>query len=99
MRDNFISSAMIIKANEHIYLLGFARQDDPIILGLKPFHSILLRQAVGSPNMADFTTPMTNIHSRTTKYNVEIHSVYTNAWVVLNPQINVFLNSKTEVPI
>ena len=38
-----------------------------------------------------------HIKPRTSKYHVEIHSIDTNAWVILDAKINVFLNSKTKV--
>ena len=33
----------------------------------------------------------------TSENHVEIHSIDTNAWVILDAKINVFLNSKTKV--
>lgn len=38
-----------------------------------------------------------HIKPRTSKNHVEIHSIDTNAWVILDAKINVFLNSKTKV--
>jgi hypothetical protein len=31
-------------------------------------------------------------------HNVKIHAIYTNGWIVLNPQINVFLYTEPKVP-
>lgn len=35
----------------------------------------------------------------TAQYNVEVKTVDTDGWIVLDPQINVFLNTETEVSV
>lgn len=38
-----------------------------------------------------------HIEPWTSKHHIEIHSIDTNTWVILDAQINVFLDSKTKV--
>ena len=40
-----------------------------------------------------------NIHARSAKDNIEVHAINTNGRIVLDTQINVFLDTETEVAI
>ncbi len=78
-----------------VYLL--ARQQDAIILLLEPFHGLIL----GDPMTGPYTTlPSTLVaHAVTgpTEYDVEVHSVDTDARVVLDTQVDVFLDAEAKV--
>ena len=83
---------------EHIDL--FLRvQNDSVVFGLKPFHSIILGELVGMSNAASFAFSVSDIHARTTKNNIEIHTINTNGGIVLDTQVNVFLNTKAEIAV
>merc|ERR1719458_1083140 len=80
--------------------LGFlAIQNNSIIFSLKPFHGILLHKTMRKSNSSCFTAPVTNIHTSTTKYNIEVHSIDTNRWIVLDAQVDVLLDSESKVSI
>merc|ERR1712096_590742 len=64
-----------------------------------PLHCVLLGQAVRESNVANLAAPVLDIHARATQDNIEVHTVDTNAGVVLDTQINMFLDSKAEVAI
>ena len=50
------STVDISAAAPETRLLGFAREDDTVVLGLEPLHSILLGQTVGETNLANLST-------------------------------------------
>ena len=62
--------------------LLLAVEDDTVKLGLEPLHGVLLGEPVGKSNSPSFATSVTNIHARSSKDNVEVHAVDTNAGVV-----------------
>ena len=62
--------------------LLLAVEDDTVKLGLEPLHGVLLGEPVGKSNAASFATSVTNIHAWSSKDNVEVHAVDTNAGVV-----------------
>ena len=108
---------------EQIFLLCFGVQNDSVVLGLKPFHSIILVKHMRSSNAAIFAFSVSYIHTGTAKDHIEIHTykkifashlVYptllssmsfypltidTNRRIVFDTQINVFLNTETEIAV
>merc|ERR1712180_343362 len=69
-----------------------------VILLLKPFHGISLCNSVLEPNSRLLSTTVRDVVPRTSKHNIEIHSIDTNARIVLYPEINMLRNSKSEIP-
>ena len=79
--------------------LFLAVKNNSIIFGLEPFHSIFLYKTVACSNLCSFAAPVGYIHASTAKNDVEVHTVDTNGWIVLDSQINVFLDTKSKVTI
>merc|ERR1719244_1468335 len=72
-------------------------EDDAVIFGLEPFHRVSLGQLVGGADLASFASPVHDIHAGSAKDHVEVHTVDANAGVILDTQIDVFLNTEPEV--
>jgi len=49
--------------------------------------------------MSNLLTSVLDIHARASKDNIEVHTVDTNAWIVLDSQVDVLLDTETEVPV
>merc|ERR1719322_1135713 len=81
------------------HLLGLAGEDHTIVLGLEPLHSVLLSQAVGEANLADLSSPVSDVHAWPAEDDKEVHAIDTNAWIVLNSQVNMLLDAEAEVAI
>merc|ERR1719462_720824 len=81
------------------HLLGLAGEDHTIVLGLEPLHGVLLSQAVGEANLAYLSSPVSDVHARPAEDDKEVHTVDTNAWVVLDSQVNVLLDAEAKVAI
>ena len=64
---------------------------------LEPFHGLFLRYLVRGTNMSFSSPSLCHIESWAAKYNIEIHSINTNSWVILDTKINMFLDSKPKV--
>ena len=54
---------------------------------------------MGLPNFCCFPSPVSYIHSRTAKHNVKVHAIDTNRWIVLDSQIDMFLDAETKVSV
>merc|ERR1712168_1159006 len=72
-------------------------QQDTIIFSLEPFLSIRFGDLVSESNSGLLSATVCNVVSWSSQHNVEIHSVDTNTWVVLNSKIDMFSNTKAEV--
>ena len=66
---------------------------------LEPFHGLFFRNLVRGTNMSLSSSSLCHIESWTAKYNIEIHSINTNGWVILDTKINMFLDSKPKVSL
>jgi hypothetical protein len=64
---------------------------------LKPLESVLLGDLLTSSNATLLSLLEGNTATRTTQDNKDIHTINTNARVVLNSKINVLINTETEV--
>ena len=87
---------------KRIYFLArilLSVEDDTVILGLEPFHSIVLGESVGETNAAGLALPVSDIHARAAEDNVEVHTIDTDMGIVLDSQIDVFLDTETKVSI
>ena len=74
-------------------------EDDTIILGLEPLHGVVLVEPVGEADAAGLAFPVSNVHTGTSQNNVEIHTINTDGGVVFDTQIDVFLDTETEVAV
>ena len=66
---------------------------------LKPLHCLLLGNTVLVSNSALSSLPVGNAVARASQYNVEIHPIDPNTWVILYAKINVLLDTKTKVAL
>lgn len=66
-------------------------QKDTVVLGLEPFHAILLLQLVGCAHLAHLQLAVLHSAARARKVHVEIHAVDAGARVILDAQVNVLL--------
>lgn len=80
-------------------LLGLLVQDDTIVLGLEPFHSVVLDKSVGESNATGLLLSVPDVHARSAKDNVKVHTVDTDGGIVLDAQIDVFLDAEAKVAI
>lgn len=75
------------------HLLG---QDYTIKLGLEPVDSIILGDTVAGSNFANTTLTTADTITRAAEDNKEVHTVDTDAGIILQTQVNVFLDTETE---
>ena len=75
----------------------FARKDDPIILLLEPAHGLLFADSVFGPNAACPALLVCDAEIWPTQHHIEVQAVDSDARVVLDPQIDVFLDPKAKV--
>merc|ERR1719244_1455715 len=80
-------------------LILLAVEYDTVILGLEPLHGVLLGESVLESNMSGLATSVTDIHARSTHDHVKVHSIDSNAWVILDAKINVFLDTEAKVSV
>ncbi len=52
-----------------------------------------------APKTSRLALLVSNVHARSAENNVEIHTVNTNGRIILDTQINVFLDTETEVAV
>lgn len=71
--------------------------DDAVILVLEPLHSINLVHSVVDTNRTTGHLLLSNSSTRSGNLDIEIHTVNTCAWVVLDTKIDVLLDTETEV--
>ncbi len=64
---------------------------------LKPLHGILLSKLVAETNLPHSLPPVSNIESGPSKHNVEVETIDSDARVVLDTQVDVFLDTEPEV--
>lgn len=64
---------------------------------MEPLHGILLGESVSETNYSNFPSPVSYIESGPTKYYVEVKTIDSDGGVVLDTQVNVFLDSKAKV--
>ena len=79
-------------------LLSFV-ENDTIVFGLEPFHVVVLDESVLASKTSRLALLVSNVHARSAENNVEIHTVDTDGGVVLDTQIDVFLDSETKVSV
>jgi hypothetical protein len=71
--------------------------DDAVILVLEPLHSINLVHSVVDTNRTTGHLLLSNSSTRSGNLDIEIHTVNTCAWIVLDTKIDVLLDTETEV--
>ena len=74
-------------------------ENDTVVFGLEPFHSIVFCEPVGESKTARFALLVPDVHARSTKNNVEVHTINTNRGIVFNTQIDMFLDTKSKIAI
>jgi len=77
--------ALLTNINKRNYLL------------LEPLHGILLGQSVLESNLASLAAAVGHIESGSAEDNIEVKTIDTNAGVVLDAQVNVFLDAESKV--
>merc|ERR1719228_1202799 len=74
-------------------------KNDSVILGLEPLHGVLLGESVLESNTSSLATSVADVHAGSSHYHVEVHTIDTDAWIILDAKINVFLDTKSKVSI
>ena len=74
-------------------------ENDTVILGLEPFHGIVLGESVGESQAAGLVLLVAHVHAGTAEDDIEVHTINTDGRVVLDTQVNVFLDTETKVAI
>ena len=72
-------------------------QNDSIVRLLEPLHGLLASHLVRIANAAALSLTLAHTATRTSQLHVEIHTEDTGVGIVLDTQIDVLLNTKTEV--
>ena len=68
-----------------------------IVFASEPFHCVILGNSVLGSNSGFASSSETNSASWSFKDNVKVHTENTGEWIILNTQINVFLDTETEI--
>ena len=66
---------------------------------LEPLHCLLFGDSVFIADSALSSLPVSHAVSRPGQHNVEIHSIDANAGVILDPEVNVLLNTESKVAL
>ena len=77
-------------------LLGLV-QDDSVVLLLEPLHSLLAGHLVGIAEVSASGLSLGHTTTRTGQLDVEIHTENTSVGVVLDSEINVLVDTESEV--
>merc|ERR1719206_989351 len=72
-------------------------EKNTIVFLLEPFDGIGFRDFVLEPNSRLLSATVCNVISRSGKHNIEIHTIDTNARIVLDAKIDMFCNTKSKV--
>ena len=76
-------------------LLSFV-ENDTIVFGLEPFHDVVLDETVLASKTSRLALLVSNVQARSAGNNVEIPTVNTNGRIMIDTQINLFLDTETE---
>ena len=79
--------------------LGGKIEDDAALFGLEPLHGLLLHQSVRESNGSDLSASVSDVHASPAQDDVEVHTVDADGGIVLDAQVNVFLDAETEVAV
>lgn len=79
------------------YDIGDTHKDNTIETLLEPCHSILLLDAVREANSRLCLPPLCHPCTRTAHHDVEVHTKDTDAGIITRAQIDVLLDTETEV--
>ena len=89
-------TTVIITSSDTIALLGLV-ENDTIVLLLEPLHGLLASHLVRVAKSASLGLSLRHATTGASQLHVEIHTEDTGVGVVLDTQINVLLNTETEV--
>ena len=94
--NNRKGTTVIITSSDTIALLGLV-ENDTIVLLLEPLHGLLASHLVRVAKSASLGLSLRHATTGASQLHVEIHTEDTGVGVVLDAQINVLLNTETEV--
>ena len=94
--NNRKGTTVIITSSDTIALLGLV-ENDTIVLLLEPLHGLLASHLVRVAKSASLGLSLRHATTGASQLHVEIHTEDTGVGVVLDTQINVLLNTETEV--
>ena len=81
-------------------LVGFLGiEDDSVVLGLEPLHGLVLDQPVRRSDDSDLPPSVSDVHAGPAEHDVEVHAVNADGRVVLDAQVDVFLDAEPEVAV
>jgi hypothetical protein len=73
--------------------------DDTIILGLEPLHGVLLHKSVWEANATRLLFSVPDVQTGTTEDNIKVHTIDTDTGIIFDSQVDVLLDTETEVTI
>ena len=94
--NNRKGTTVIITSSDTIALLGLV-ENDTIVLLLEPLHGLLASHLVRVTKSASLGLSLRHATTGASQLHVEIHTEDTGVGVVLDAEINVLLNTETEV--
>ena len=71
-------------------------ENDTIVFGLEPFHVVVLDESVLASKTSRLALLVSNVQARSAGNNVEIPTVNTNGRIMIDTQLNLFLDTETE---
>ncbi|GMT33478.1 hypothetical protein PFISCL1PPCAC_24774, partial [Pristionchus fissidentatus] len=80
-------------------LLGLGRQDDSVVLLLEPLDGLVTVDLVGRSDTSGGSSALGDTAAGAVEHDVEVHSVDSDGGVVLDSQIDVLLDSESEVSV
>ena len=87
------------KFTSFVASLGLGVQDDTVILGLEPLHGLLLHKSVRESDSSDLSASVSHVHASPAQDDVEVHTVDADGGIVLDAQVDVFLDAEAEVAV
>ena len=79
--------------------LFLAIKNDSVVFGLEPLHGIFFHKTMACSYFGSPFTPVRYVHASTAQHYVEVHTVNTDGGIVLDSQIDMFLNTESKVSI
>merc|ERR1719184_542836 len=83
----------------NIFFLLLGVENDTVIFGLEPLHCVVLDQTVGEADGSGAPLLVADVHAWPAQHDVKVHSVNTDVGVVLDTQVNVFLDTEAKVTV
>ena len=79
--------------------LLLAVEDDAVVRRLEPLHGVFLVEPVWRSHGSGAPLLVAHVHAGATQHHVKVHAVDTDGGIVLDAQVDVLLDTETEVAV